>query len=194
MPNEHDLPGTRKLIGMYRGCVTDNLDPFKLGRCRITIPGLLPPEGGAWAFPIGGMGSGSPQRGQYDVPPIGSDVVVWFEQGDPDHPYYMGGNFGDDEVPPEVSDPDNDEEQATKVAVWETERWRVKLDGRFGKSEFHIIDKVTNDVIEIDGVAAGIRIKSTGPLQITSVTAIALNAPSITINGRQLINNGKPVQ
>ena len=194
MPNEHDGQG-RKYLGMYRGVVVDNLDPERMGRCRCRIPGVLPDDGGAWAYPIGGMGSGSANRGQYDVPPIGSDVAVWFEQGDMDHPYFMGGNYGQAEVPPEVSDPANDDEQATKVAIWETERWRVKLDGRFGKSEAHILDKETGDVVELDGVAAGIRIKATGKLQLESITEVAIVCKgAISIGGRPLVKNGKPIQ
>ena len=182
------------LVGMYRGVVVDNIDKKRLGRCRIRIAGVTGDEGGAWAIPIGGAGAGSPQRGQYDVPPIGSDVSVWFEQGDVDHPYYQGGNAGAGQVPAEVTDA-VDDEQATKVAVWETERWRVKMDGRVGAGEFHIIDKVTGDVLEIDGVKAGIRIKATGMLQLEGQSEVAIiSAGDITIGGRTLVKNGKPIQ
>jgi len=193
MPSE-DLKGPGHFIGMYRGVVVDNKDPRRVGRCRVRVSGVLPDEGGAWAPPIGGMGAGSAARGIYDVPPIGSDVAVWFEQGDCDHPYYLGGNPGTSEVPVEVADADDDE-QATKVAVWETERWRVKLDGRFGQGEFHIIDKVTGSVLEIDGVRAGIRIKSLGKIQIESDSEVAIvSKGGISIGGRTLVKNGLPIQ
>lgn len=195
MSNEHDTTKGKKFLGMMRGVVVDNLDPDKSGRCRITIPGIYPLDGGPWAWQIGTAGGGTKERGRYHVPDIGADVAVWFEQGDPDAPAYVGGNYGTEEVPPEVSDPENDEEQATKVAVWETERWRVKLDGRYGKSEAHILDKVTQDVVELDGVAAGIRIRATGVLQLESVTEVAIVcAGSITIGGRTVVKNGKPIQ
>lgn len=193
MPNEHDLPGIRKFLGMYRGTVADNRDPKKMGRCRIAVPGVSPDEGGAWAFPIAMLGAGSPQRGVYDVPPIGSDVVLWFEQGDPDHPYYTGGNPGIEEVPPEVSDADTSVEDATLVAAWETERWRIKIDSRPGKEEVHIYDKVSEDVLEIDGVNFGVRIKGTSVVEIVSDGGVVLNAPSITIGGRTVVQNGKPL-
>lgn len=179
---------------MYRGVVIDNADPQRIGRCIVTVPGVLPEDGGPWAIPIGGMGAGSAQHGIYAVPNVGADVAVWFEQGDPDHPFYMGGNPGTTEVPGEVSDSENSDEQATKVAVWETDRWRLKMDGRVGKGEFHIIDKVTGDAFEIDGVNCAVRIKGTAVVQIESPVAVNIDAPNITIGGRTIVKNGKPVQ
>lgn len=192
MPSEHDNPNVRKFLAMYRGVVVDNKDPDRLGRVRLRVPGVIPKEGSAWAYPIGAPGAGSAQRGWYVGPTIGTDVAVWFEQGDPDHPYYMGGNPGDGEVPPEVVAA-ADAEDATKVAVFETDRWRLKFDGTAGNEEFHILDKVTGDVFEIDGVAKGIRIKGTGVVFIESDGAITLTAPAITIGGRPVTQNGKPL-
>lgn len=196
MPSEHGESSggtkTRKFLGMYRGVVVDNLDPKKMGRCRIRIGGVYPDDGGPWAHPIGQPGAGSAQRGIYDPPPIGSDVCVWMEQGDPDHPYYMGGNPGADEVPPEVRD-EPDAEQATKVAAWETDRWRIKLDSRDGKQECHIQDKATGDVFELDGVKLGVRIKGTSAVLIESDVVVNIDAPEINIGGRRVTKNGKPI-
>jgi len=193
MPNEHDMEKGRVFLAMYRGVVVGNVDPRKLGRCTIYVPGVTPEDGGAWAYPVGGMGSGSSQRGQYDVPPVGSDVVVWFEQGDVDHPYYMGGNFGEGEVPPEVSDAETSPEDAPLVAAWETARWRLKIDSRPGREECHIEDKVTGDVLEIDGVNKGVRIKGTSVVQIDADGAIILSAPNVTIGGRTVVKSGLPI-
>ncbi len=56
MPSE-DFAG-RKFLGMYRGVVVNNKDPKKMGRCIVTVPGVLPSDGGAWAIPIGGIAAG----------------------------------------------------------------------------------------------------------------------------------------
>jgi hypothetical protein len=193
MPREHDAKG-RKLLGMHRGVVVDNADPKKIGRCVIRIPGITSDDGGPWAFPIGMLGAGSNRRGQFAVPPIGADVAVWFEQGDPDSPFYAGGNPGIEEVPPEVADDATTPEEATKVAAWETERWRIKIDSRAGKEEFHVEDKISGDVLEIDGVNFGVRIKGTSVVEIIADGGIVLDAPSITIGGRTIVKNGSPVQ
>lgn len=193
MPDEHDGVG-KKRLGMHRGVVRDNADPRKAGRCRVAIGGVTPPEGGPWAWPIGWPGAGGPQRGIYAPPPIGADVCVWFELGDVDHPFYAGGNPGYAEVPPEVSDAATSPADAPLVHAWETERWRIKIDSRPGHEEVHIRDKVTDDVLEIDGVNKGVRIKGTGAVQIVSDGQIVLQAPSINLGGRQLIKNGKPLK
>lgn len=194
MPDEHDGKGIKRL-GMYRGVVVDNADPKKAGRCRISIPGITPDDGGAWAWPIGWAGAGGPQAGIYAPPTVvGSDVCVWFEMGDVEHPYYTGGNPGFAEVPPEVSDAETSPEDAPLVHAWETPRWRIKIDSRPGHEEVHIRDKVSDDVLEIDGVNMGIRIKGTGAVVVECDGSITLRAPSINIGGRQLIQNGKPLK
>jgi hypothetical protein len=192
MPNEHDGKG-KKFLAMYRGVVVDNKDPKKMGRCRIEVPGVLPPEGGAWALPIGWPGAGSAQRGVFNPPPINSDVAVWFEQGDPEHPVYMGGNPGIEEVPPEVSDASTTPENATKVAAWETDRWRIKIDSRPGKEECHIIDKVSGDVLEIDGVNFGVRIFGTSVVEIQSLGGVNIDGANVRLGGRMLVKNGRPI-
>lgn len=197
MPSEHgETSGTtptRKFLGMYRGVVVDNEDPKKMGRCRIRIGGVYPNDGGPWAFPIGQPGAGSAARGIWAPPAVGSDVCVWFEQGDIDHPYFMGGNPGREEVPEEVRDGDTTPAEAVKVAAWETERWRIKLDSRDGRQEMHIQDKATGDVIELDGVKLGVRIKGTSAVLIESDVVVNVDAPEINLGGRRLTKNGKPI-
>ena len=196
MPDEHDGKGIKRL-GMYRGVVRDNADPRKIGRCRVAVEGITPDDGGAWAYPIGwpGSGGGGPGTplGMYAPPPVDADVCVWFEMGDVERPFYTGGNPGVDEVPAEVSDPATSVEDAPLVHAWETARWRIKIDGRPGHEECHIIDKVTGDTLEIDGVNYGVRVKGTSAVQITSLGSIVLKAPNIVIGDRTVVKNGKPI-
>lgn len=193
MPDEFDGKG-RKYLGMYRGVVVDNADPKKAGRCLIAVDGVTPDEGGAWAWPIGWPGAGSSQRGVYAPPPTGSDVVVWFEMGDIDHPYYMGGNPGYEEVPPEVADASA--EDAPLVHAWETERFRFKIDCRPGHEECHLQDKVTGDVIELDGVNKAVKIKGTGAVQILAEGSVQIDSlyANVRIAGREVIKNGLPIK
>ena len=198
MPNEHDESSatsphhkTRKFLSMYRGTVADKKDPMKLGRVRIHIPGITPEEGGAWAFPINNVGAGAKQRGFFDQPSVGSDVVVWFEQGDIDHPYYGGGNFGTGEVPDEIAEGEVDEQDQFKV--YETARWRLKFDDREGKQEAHLEDKLNGNVVELDGVNHAVRIKGAAVVFIESPAQITLQAPAIQLGNRTLTQNGKPI-
>jgi hypothetical protein len=119
-----------KWLGFYRALVLSAEDPRLLGRVLVRIPSLMPETGdddcgpyidrGLWALPanncLGGrnyqdtMG----QRADFEdawfqgscmIPPKGSWVFVFFENGDPNHPYYFaGGDFGQRKVLPECQE------------------------------------------------------------------------------------------
>lgn len=188
MPNEQD-GDHRKYLGYYEGVVVSNKDPEKLGRVRIRIPGIT--ESTPWAFPLGWPGAGGKRRGTFAPPPEGAEVGVFFKMGDIDHPRYLCGFPGRGEAPEETDD--STPEEAVKVHVHETDRWRFTFDERPGKALLQLKDKKTNDVVEIDGAALGIRIKATSALMLECVGAVDISGANVTINGRVVAKNGKPI-
>lgn len=96
-----DASGAR-FYGKYRGTVINNIDPQLLGRLLVEVPDVLSLAPSSWAepcVPLAGP-TGSPM-GAYFVPPIGAGVWVEFEQGDPDHPIWVGCRWGgQSDVPP----------------------------------------------------------------------------------------------
>lgn len=116
-----------KWNGFYRALVLDAHDERQLGRVKVRIPDLMPEDGaedcgpwdemGLWAHPANNyMGGRNIQdtmgtRADFDdawyqgsclIPPKGSWVWIFFECGDPNHPYYFGaGDFGQRKVLPE---------------------------------------------------------------------------------------------
>jgi uncharacterized protein involved in type VI secretion and phage assembly len=87
-----------KYVGKYRGTVLNNVDPMRKGRIQVTVSDVLDVLPSSWALPcLPGAGL---QSGVFTVPPIGAQVWVEFEQGDPDYPIWVGGFWGDPaEVP-----------------------------------------------------------------------------------------------
>ena len=105
--NEHNW------FGMYRAKVIDARDPKYLGRVKIWIPDLMPeppPDGpdpcveGLWAHPANNYMGGRNlpdmtgpicdfDQGWYQgsclIPPEGSWMWIFFENGDPNWPYYF---------------------------------------------------------------------------------------------------------
>jgi hypothetical protein len=69
------------LYGLYSGIVTNATDPLMKGRLLVSLPGLAAPA--AWAMPCREYKSTA-------VPPIGTTIWVMFEQGNLDHPVWMG--------------------------------------------------------------------------------------------------------
>jgi len=189
MPNEHD-DQHRKFTALYIGFVLRNDDPEKLGRVKVSIPGLLKETG--WAFPLGWPGAGGKKRGMFAPPPKDAEVGVFFNQGNPDNPYYLSGNPGRGEAPDEVEDASSPEE-AAKVFAYESDRFKFLFDGRKGKQIIALRDKKTGDCIEIDGVNLGIKIKATSAMQLECDGALNIKSSNLTLNGRTVVPNGKPI-
>ena len=80
----------QKFFGKYRGTVVNNVDPMRLGRIQVQVPDVLPLS--SWATPC--VQFAGIQQGMFVVPAIGSGVWIEFEQGDPDHPIWVGGYWG----------------------------------------------------------------------------------------------------
>lgn len=94
---------TTKFNGFYRGVVEDNNDPLKMGRVRVRIFGLhtenkiktetngLKTNELPWAEPILGIVEGSISGyGLWSIPVQGSQVMLFFENGNYSQPRYFG--------------------------------------------------------------------------------------------------------
>src|SRR5262245_17970618 len=94
MTPQETTPGgnAKRYYGKYRGLVIANIDPEQIGRVLVQVPDVLGLIPSSWAMPcvpVAGI-----QSGCFMVPPIGSQVWVEFEQGDPDYPIWTGGFWG----------------------------------------------------------------------------------------------------
>ena len=66
--------------GTYKAVVLDTLDPMGENRLQVQVPDVgIESE---WARPLAG--------GSSPVPPVGEEVLVQFDGGDPDHPEWTG--------------------------------------------------------------------------------------------------------
>lgn len=82
----------QRYYGKYRGMVLINIDPLQIGRIMAQVPDVLGETPSTWAMPcvpVAGI-----QAGCFVVPPIGSQVWIEFEQGNPDYPIWSGGFWG----------------------------------------------------------------------------------------------------
>lgn len=179
------LEDTRFMVP-HHGKVVDDDDPEGLHRVRIEIPGLI--EKSAWAFPVGTLGGGGPQRGAAFVPRVGSDVVVWFIGGDSQRPIYSGAWWGKsatgNEMPTSIKDvPASD---AKKIQAIEIDRLVITYDEREDRRLFSLEDKVSGDSIVWDLNAQGMRIELTSALIIKVFGLLDIDATQVTIKGREV--------
>lgn len=90
------MQGERHL-GKYRGIVSDNQDPRKMGRIRARVPKVLGDVETGWALPCAPYsGDGI---GAYAVPEPGTGVWIEFEAGDVSIPIWSGCWWGKDKLP-----------------------------------------------------------------------------------------------
>jgi hypothetical protein len=94
MSQQEPTPGgnAKRYYGKYRGLVIDNIDPMQIARVMLQCPDVLGETPSSWAMPC--VPSAGIQAGCFIVPPIGSQVWVEFEQGNPDYPIWTGGFWG----------------------------------------------------------------------------------------------------
>lgn len=189
MPADDDQ-GHRKFPTLYTGNVVDNIDPKKLGRVKVNVPGVAEPTG--WAFPLGMLGAGGAKLGGWSPPPKGAEVGVLFKMGDCDHPYYLAGNVGEGEAPDEVDEASP--EDAVKVPFcFVGSRFKIIVDERPGKFRCALEDLKTGDMFEIDGVKGGLKLKATAAMSIECIGGLDIKASSVTINGRKVGPTGRPI-
>ena len=86
-----------RFYGKYRGLVTDNMDPNNVGRIKALVPEVLGEVVTGWASPCAPyFGT---QAGFFAMPPVGAGVWIEFEAGDPSRPIWVGGWWGQSDVP-----------------------------------------------------------------------------------------------
>jgi uncharacterized protein involved in type VI secretion and phage assembly len=79
------------------GIVTNNNDPEKMGRVRVSFPALSADTESAWAR-IAAVSAGK-ERGLLMLPVVGEEVLVGFEHGDTTRPYVLGSLFNGTDQP-----------------------------------------------------------------------------------------------
>lgn len=87
----------RKFYGKCRGSVVNNIDPMNQGRLQVRVPAVLGEDGLSWAMPC--VPFAGKQMGFFALPPVGANIWVEFEGGNPDHPIWTGCFWGIGELP-----------------------------------------------------------------------------------------------
>jgi uncharacterized protein involved in type VI secretion and phage assembly len=92
----------KKLLGKYRGRVEENEDPQGRGRVHVSSPAALGPGAQVWALPC--LPYAHPGVGLAVLPPVGADVFVEFQNGDPTQPILTGFLWDSSQGPPPTAD------------------------------------------------------------------------------------------
>jgi uncharacterized protein involved in type VI secretion and phage assembly len=118
-------------FGKYRGEVTNNRDPLKLGRLKLKVVDIFGDQESGWAtpcVPFAGKGVGF-----FMLPPEKALCWVEFEHGDPEYPIWSGCFWAAGETPTDLA-------EAEKKVI-KTEAGTITLDETAGRSGITIETK-----------------------------------------------------
>jgi hypothetical protein len=165
-------------FGLYVGTVFSVEDPEQAGRIQVTIPGICEPNSG-WARPRGLFGSAK-NLGLYGVPPEGSEVLVQFEAGDIDSPWYEPSGVAAGEMPPRIKGTLNKYGFGFGDLQFEVE---IKDSGKSVLTIYSLAVPDSNQII-LDAETNQITIQSLTGLNLSCVGQIDITAGLVTIQGR----------
>ena len=179
-PPEGYASNTHHIYGVVVGVVTDNQDPDKLGRVKISFPWLSSEDEGYWArlaSPMAGKG-----RGLYFLPEVEDEVLVVFEQGDLRFPYIIGALWNGKDTPPIQ----NDDGKNNIRLIRSRSGHVVRLDDTQGSEKIEILDKSTKNSITLDTAANTITITADKDITLSAPKgAIKLEAQSLDLSASQ---------
>jgi hypothetical protein len=91
-----------RYYGKFRGKVTGNADEKYQGTLTVTVPDVFGPE-------VEVVARACLPYGHFFVPPVGANVFVEFEAGDPEYPLWVGAWYAEGAAPAQaqVSPPDH---------------------------------------------------------------------------------------
>lgn len=157
----------QRFHGKHRGKVTDNRDPTMRGRIKAKVPTVLGDLDTGWALPcVPYAGSGV---GFFFVPPVGANVWMEFEKGNPDYPIWTGCYWDPTETPPATPG-------VPEIKIIKTDTATLKLDDTSGTGGITI---ETTTGLKIVMNATGIEISN-------GASIVKLTQQSVSINNGAL--------
>lgn len=175
------------ISGVVVGIVTDNADPEKLGRVKLTFPWRDADDESYWArvaTPMAGAGMGT-----YFLPEVDDEVLVAFEDGDIHYPYVVGSLWNGVDTPPE----ENTDGANDVRVVRSRSGHELRLDDAAGGGVTVSTDGGHRVVLSDEGGAESvaithangseIRIDADGAIAVTGGTSVTVEATELTLKG-----------
>jgi len=149
-----------KLTGLMRGIVEDNNDPLKAGRVRIRVHGVhtprkikndlegIPTDELPWAEPCLPITEGGVSGfGSFGVPLQGSQVLLFFEHGNPLNPIYFASMPA---IPEDQSYYSNNKRSNSKFDGFKDPDGNYPSKNRLGEPDYHRLARgVKNETLVI---------------------------------------------
>lgn len=157
---DEEFDKARKIDGVVIAKVTNNKDPDKLGRVKVTFPWMSDQNESYWAR-IATLMAGN-DRGSFFLPEVEDEVLVAFEHGDLHYPYVLGALWNGVDTPPET----NSDGKNNIRLIKSRSGHKIILDDTDGSEKIEIIDKAEKNIITIDSKNDTITITSGKDIEI----------------------------
>ena len=166
--------GKKKITDIQAARVTDNKDPDELGRVKVAFAWKSDDES-PWlrvVTPYAGA-----ERGWYSIPEIDDEVMVGFEQGDPDRPFVIGSVYSPVDKPP-ADGPNQDND----IKMFQSRAGNIiRFTDTEGSEEITITQGDGKNTVTLELGGPSIAIKSEGDISIESTKGITLKGETITL-------------
>ena len=182
-----------RIKGLATAIVTDNNDPDKLCRVKVSYPWHDQPTESYWARLTAPMAG--PSRGLVLIPEVGDEVVIGFEREDLRFPYVLGAVWNGKDKPPVAND---DGKNDKRKLVSRKNHYLLFDDGAQGTVELAhekgrkvtfdddgiVMQDEKGNTIKIDSNSSAITIETKGQLNIkaASVTIEATGTLDLKAN------------
>ncbi|MFW5773088.1 MAG: type VI secretion system Vgr family protein [Tangfeifania sp.] len=147
------------------GMVTDNKDPEKLGRVKISFWWMEGRESTPWVKTITPY-AGVKNSGFYFIPSVNTRVLVDFEDGDVEKPYCLGMLYDKDNTPEPNWAGNASEEHAKIHAIRTATGNTIEFYDADGEEKITIYDKDDKNRITLDSANNELKIIATESLKI----------------------------
>ncbi|GEO04172.1 hypothetical protein AAE02nite_18360 [Adhaeribacter aerolatus] len=166
--------------------VIDNIDPEGLGRVKVQFYWQKAPESTPWIRVVTNMaGNGtSAVHGFYFIPEIDDEVMVGFEDNNPDKPFVMGSVYHKKVAPTDWKDSKNN------YKVLRTRNGNeIYFSDKDGKEEIKILNKATGDPTNFISLS----MEGQGKITIQTKGDLVMKAKSIEMTAEEgiKIKSGK---
>ena len=177
--------------GVMVGVVTNNNDPWGMGRVKVQFPTLGNPPIESYWCRLASFEAG-PGKGAAYLPEAGDEVVVAFQNGDPTFPYVIGCVWNGTDNPPKSNasgGPLVDGSKTMRRVIKSRVGHEITfVDAPASPEGIFIMDKTQNNFIKIISTGNKFQIQCQGDIEITSVQGnitIKASAGSMTVQAMQ---------
>ena len=171
-----------KTFGVVVGIVTNNQDPDKMGRIKVSFPWLADSQESWWARIATPMAGNS--RGMYFLPEVNDEVLIAFEHGDMRFPYVVGALWNGKDAPPTT----NDDGQNNLREIKSRSGHIVRLDDTNGAEKIEVIDKTGGNSLTISSSDNTITLTCTGRMKLQAMGIDITSQADINIQAQSTMS------